>query len=588
MVKDIDKIAESLFEKIRSRFEDLHLGDDQAQATSEPKQARFFNFNYKSHSGEDFGNVTISIIDNESVKLYFSKNISEDLDSEQLKEWYNFLYEMRKFARRNLMTFDTRDISKSNLELKDVLQAAAHDGSYESSDVKVTESRLYGTPMTSFENIGTARLRILHTESVNPEVRGSRARRINAIYVENALGERFRMEHNKLGGARAMARHISEGGKPWDEIGTHINSMIKEMTELGTFVRGMRHRTFEDAMTNDMTVAATEHYQNIQRQLHNIKGPKGYRTFVESFTPQTEQLDEMDINAIRERFVKKIFDDRMTSALPHVYKAYMLKEHSKNQQIQSIKNILTGAMPLSLATNEGMDEYMKMLRFNDTADLVKHVLEDIANRAVTMPEVAGFASHWANNFTNISENDDQTVKENKALAVQLATHYLRDLRNIRENSELRYQAETMIPESDLPDPILDESQVPSTPEELQQLHQLLSSPIAYGMDATNVTSTLQDILGDDDLFYKLGRLANDLGERADAVPAVKEWIRDNYPELYQKLGLSNQELDTPPPQPKPQPPNPMDTGSSQTPGQSSGGVVSEELAQMLRIAGIRR
>jgi len=205
-----------------------------------------------------------------------------------------------------------------------------------------------------------------------------------------------------------------------------------------------------------------------------------------------------------------------------------------------------------------------------------------------MPEVAGFASHWANNFTNISENDDQTVKENKALAVQLATHYLRHLRNIRANSALRYQAEAMIPESDLPDPILDESQVPSTPDELQQLHQLLSSPIAYGMDATNVTSTLQDILGDDDLFYKLGRLANDLGEQADAVPAVKEWIRDNYPELYQKLGLSNQELDTPPPQPKPQPPNPMDTGSSQTPGQSSGGVVSEELAQMLRIAGIRR
>jgi hypothetical protein len=36
MAQDIDKIAEALFEKVRSRFEDVSLGDDKAQATAAP------------------------------------------------------------------------------------------------------------------------------------------------------------------------------------------------------------------------------------------------------------------------------------------------------------------------------------------------------------------------------------------------------------------------------------------------------------------------------------------------------------------------------------------------------------------------
>ena len=48
--------------------------------------------------------------------------------------------------------------------------------------------------------------------------------------------------------------------------------------------------------------------------------------------PQPQQLDEVDVNEIKERFVKKIFDDRMTAALPHVYKAYQLYEQQKQNQ----------------------------------------------------------------------------------------------------------------------------------------------------------------------------------------------------------------------------------------------------------------
>jgi hypothetical protein len=590
MAQDIDKIAEALFEKVRSRFEDVSLGDDKAQATAAPEKARFFNFNYKSKDGEEFGNITLSIIDNDSLKIYFSKNISDKLDPDQLKEWYTFLHEMRKFARRNLMTFDTRDITRSNLNIKDLQQVTHADSTFDSNDVKVTESRLYGTPKHSFENIGSARIRIVHTESVNPEVRGSRARHINAIYVENSQGERFKLEHNKLSAARAMARHISEGGNPYDEVGSFINETVKEMNELGTFVRGMRRRVFEDNVTKTMVEAAVAHYNQLHHRLNSLRSTRAYAQFIESFEPQTTQLDEMDMNDLKERFVKKIFDDRMTAALPHVYKAYQLHEQRKQNQIQSITDIIEGQSVLALATNEGMDEYMKMLRFSDPGTLVKSVLEDIANRATTMPEVAEFAKHWATQYDTITEDDSQAPA--RTLAVQLATHYLRDLRNLKENQNLRYEAEYQVAE-DL-DPgvdLLDEGTwaIPHSPEELQQLQQILAKPLSFGMDATNVTSVLYDVIGDDSLFDTLHNLVDDLGEDADAVPAIKEWLKDNWPGIYQKLSLDTSEFDTPPPQPAPAPaPEPQPTASSTPPGQNSGGVVSEdaELVQMLRIAGV--
>jgi hypothetical protein len=590
MAQDIDKIAEALFEKVRSRFEDVSLGDDKAQATAAPEKARFFNFNYKSKDGEEFGNITLSIIDNDSLKIYFSKNISDKLDPDQLKEWYAFLYEMRKFARRNLMTFDTRDITRSNLNIKDLQQVTHADSTFDSTDVKVTESRLYGTPKHSFENIGSARIRIVHTESVNSEIRGSRARHINAIYVENSQGERFKLEHNKLSAARAMARHISEGGNPYDEVGSFINETVKEMNELGTFVRGMRRRVFEDNVTKTMVEAAVAHYNQLHHRLNSLRSTRAYTQFIESFEPQATQLDEMDMNDLKERFVKKIFDDRMTAALPHVYKAYQLHEQRKQNQIQSITDIIEGQSVLALATNEGMDEYMKMLRFSDSGTLVKSVLEDIAARATTMPEVAEFAKYWATQYDTITEDDSQSLA--RTLAVQLATHYLRDLRNLKENQNLRYEAEYRVAE-DL-DPgvdLLDEGTwaIPETPEDLQQLQQILAKPLPFGMDATNVTSALYDVIGDDSLFDTLHDLVDDLGEDADAVPAIKEWLKDNWPGIYQKLSLDTAEFDTPPAQPAPAPvPEPQPTASSTPPGQNSGGIVSEdaELVQMLRIAGV--
>jgi len=122
MSKEIESISSALFDKIRSRFPNVTLGDEKAKAESDPTKARFFNFTYTGEDGAEFGKVTISLIDETSLKVYFGQNISGEMDREQRKEWYEFLRNLRQFAKRNLLTFDTRDINKCNLALQDVNQ----------------------------------------------------------------------------------------------------------------------------------------------------------------------------------------------------------------------------------------------------------------------------------------------------------------------------------------------------------------------------------------------------------------------------------------------------------------------------------
>ena len=339
-MREIDKIAEGLFEKVRDRYDDVSLGDENAKATSDPEKARFFNFDYLV-DGHNHGNITISIIDETSLKVYFSKNISKDLDPEHKKEWYSFLRELREFAKRNLLSFEPRDITRSTLKHRDIQQQSKADSTYNKDEV-VSESKLYGTKKSSYEKFGPVRIIVRHSKPVVDEVSGARSRNINAVYVETADGERFKMAENNLKYARAMARHISAGGTPHDELGQHITEMAQECSKLKPFLNNVRRRTFEDAETNNMVEAAFEYHGLLNNTLKRMSGRKGYSNCKEQFEATSTSYipeEDMDVAAIKERFVKRVYNDKMEGALPLVYKAYDMKKNNKfAQQFESWAN----------------------------------------------------------------------------------------------------------------------------------------------------------------------------------------------------------------------------------------------------------
>ena len=143
-MRELDKISAALFDKIRARFDHVNIGDENAQRVTDPESARFFNFDYISDDGHNFGNVTISLIDEDSLKVYFGSNITNGLDEQQETEWYKFLRGLREFARRNMLSFDVRDINRSNLDLKDIKQQSVSDATYDKEELAIAESKLYG------------------------------------------------------------------------------------------------------------------------------------------------------------------------------------------------------------------------------------------------------------------------------------------------------------------------------------------------------------------------------------------------------------------------------------------------------------
>lgn len=330
-MREVNKIAESLFEKVRDRFEDVSLGDENAKATQNPEDARFFNFDYVIDD-VNYGNVTVSIIDETSLKVYFSKNISHKLQDENRKSWYSFLRELREFARRNLLSFEPRDITRSTLKHRDIVQQSKADSTYTKDEV-ISEGRLHGTTRSSYESAGPVRIIIRHSDQVNPEKRGDRARKIRAIYLENPEGERLKLPHNSVRYARAMARHCAEGGSINDEFGSHITEIAEECSKLKPFKYAVRTRTFEDEETQAMVEAAFEYHSLLRDTLDRIGSRKGYSAYKESYSADNSVLmDEFDADNMKERFVKRSYNDALDSALPIVQKAYKMKKENKFAQ----------------------------------------------------------------------------------------------------------------------------------------------------------------------------------------------------------------------------------------------------------------
>jgi len=139
----IQIISQDLFDKVRSRFSNLEMGDKTGAVTIDPAQARFFDFDFVIE-GNNLGRVSISLGDLGSLKVYYSQGITENRDDPVKHMWYGFLREMRYFAKRRLLRFDTRDIAKTNLDKNDFKHLAATQGPKEeetmNESTNITES----------------------------------------------------------------------------------------------------------------------------------------------------------------------------------------------------------------------------------------------------------------------------------------------------------------------------------------------------------------------------------------------------------------------------------------------------------------
>ena len=315
-MKPMNKTATDLFELLRTRFSPVTLGNEDAEVTSDPGDARFFSFVYKEND-EPRGTVSVSIIDNRSLKVYYNHDMVESINS--TRNWYNTLKQLRFFAKQNLMNFDARDIQKDQLDTRDYNFIKVNDGPYKEDEVEITESKMYGSKRKSKQQFENATLVVYHKKTVDEEVRGSRSRHIDKLFIESN-GEKFRFPVNYLNGARAMAVHVSEGGTPYDDIGKHIISTVEEMRNLSQFARITRKHAMEDEEAGSIRNRVIEAYQTIRKDIMRMQNINNYKNFAETFEPK-EAVAETDATQLQEKFTVKVWNEKMDTLLPSVQRA---------------------------------------------------------------------------------------------------------------------------------------------------------------------------------------------------------------------------------------------------------------------------
>jgi hypothetical protein len=112
-----------------------------------------------------------------------------------------------------------------------------------------------------------------------------------------------------------MARHIAEGGTPYDAFGQHITEMMSEMDTMARFVRAARGRGFTGEAAA-MVESAIRHYSDLKSKAKRMVSQRGYREERDTFRPDQFTEAAVAAEAIRDMFIEQTLDHRIEEALP--------------------------------------------------------------------------------------------------------------------------------------------------------------------------------------------------------------------------------------------------------------------------------
>ncbi|MBG11212.1 MAG: hypothetical protein CMD92_08655 [Gammaproteobacteria bacterium] len=328
-MKNLETIADELFNKIRGRFPSITVGNESAEITNKPKEARFFEFDFASGK-----KVSVSIDENALTVMYGQDLFSED-EHVLKSKWFDLLKELRVFAKKRMLNFDTRDITKSNLDKRDY--------EYLSTEKQMSESKMYGTSRTSYQDIGSARLIVKHAGPVNHENAAGRTQNVHSIYIESADGERFKYPLRHMNGARAMAMHVSEGGNAYDDFGKHIVGLSEEMNKLRKFKTYMnRSSVMAEGLAGYMDVV-NERLVTVKKTVESLQRKTYYKEAFENFeTTVLEEVPEDVSNTWIDELTIKQFNEELKGVFPYVYN--LVKEANKVQELGPEEIVSEGGM----------------------------------------------------------------------------------------------------------------------------------------------------------------------------------------------------------------------------------------------------
>ena len=334
--------SQQIYDLLVTRDFDPKSLDSMGKPTVNPSEADLFSFNF-STNGNEYGTVVVLINGDNDLEVYYGDNLGKGMEVGDKGDWYDFLAMIRQTAKRNLLTFSLNNMNKLKYSMATMADL---------SESLIMEAwKAQGKSKSYSNQPGKAKVVIQHSRAIGEGEQ--RFRNIASLFVENAQGERFRMPFESIAGAKAMARHVSEGGTPYDAFGQYISETINEIKTLGKFVRASRSNAFaQNEQALGIVEDAVNHYSDLKRKAKKMIGKRGYKEIFATYDPAVAtELDET-IESVREVFVNSAVDSRIEEALPILAKIKESTMKEANQFENWTNQIMEGTWALPETAEE--------------------------------------------------------------------------------------------------------------------------------------------------------------------------------------------------------------------------------------------
>jgi hypothetical protein len=299
MPVNTETLNKNLYDVLNSRGYDPVSLDSKGDPTDEIEQADVFRFTYKNEGGVKGGQGWATNENNELV-LYIDDNFTKSPDFE------NFTRFMKRWAQKRLLGFKitNKDRLLGDMKKRTVMKQ---------KEEQLNEGyHALGKQKSYNDSIPTVKLILQHTRQL--EEGEQRFRNIAKIFVENAGGERFLLPTNRPGLARVFARHIAEGGTPYDDKGKHITGLVEDYAKMAGFVRATRNGQFNESALK-LVNEGLMHYNNLRMTLQGLTSHRGYNKYFEDYIPVLNEEMDDDVS-LNELFVQETLDPRIESVMP--------------------------------------------------------------------------------------------------------------------------------------------------------------------------------------------------------------------------------------------------------------------------------
>jgi hypothetical protein len=292
-----------LYDLLVTRDFEPELKDAMGKDVTDPSEADMFTLDWKTEN-KNYGTVVILIGANKNLTIFYGDNLGRSMESGDKDAWYEFLNQMKQFSvRNNLLGFELQNINKLKYTMQGM--AAIKEGLFEG---------YYGNKKYSYsDQPKQVKLVIKHDRPLGES--DKRYRNIDSIFVETGDGERFRVPSRSLAHGKMLARHVAEGGNPYDAFGQHIGEVVAEMNILRKFVRAANNRRFNGDAA-EMYEAAVLHYNELKDKAKRMISQRGYHRELESYDPAAATDAGQMAETIRNMFIEQTLDSRIEEALP--------------------------------------------------------------------------------------------------------------------------------------------------------------------------------------------------------------------------------------------------------------------------------